>query len=328
MNAWTILPFLASVGLSFFMSGMEAGVFALNRLRIRHWRRAGDARATRLHGYLERPENFLWTILVGNTLANLAVVGIGVMWLYRWLRGHPWLLLVALTAGILLFYVTCELLPKMLFRLYPNRLCLALATPFGMLHACLRPVVAPVAVFARWLLRWTGGRSFTGHLFGNRDELRVLMRESAHGLSNEEQAMIRRVLDLQDLTVRQITTPFRQAVTVDSLTPMGEVLALVRERGHTRLPVWRTEGGRRRIVGVLPVRSLLYDGTVEATTGKAGDFVRPVLFLDEDARLETALRMMQRSGHRLAIVLGPDRREIGIVGLQDILQVIFGDVKL
>lgn len=327
MNSSLLLVFVAGLGVSFFMSGMEAGVFALNRLRIRHWMRAGDKRAARLHGYLERPENFLWTILVGNTLANLMVVSIGVLWLHHWLVPHPWVLLGALAAGILVFYAVCELLPKMLFRLYPNRLCLALATPFGLFHAGLRPLVAPVAVFARWLLRWTGGRSFTGHLFGNRDELRVLMRESARGLSNEEQAMISRVLDLQSLTVRQITTPFSRAVTVDAAQPLGEVLALVRERGHTRLPVWRTEGGRRRIAGVLPVRSLLYDGA--ADPGRpAGEFVRPVLYLDEDARLETALRMMQRSGHRLAVVLGPDRRETGIVGLQDILQVIFGDVRL
>src|SRR5256885_16935329 len=64
-----------SFALSFFMSGMEAGVFALSRLRIRQWMRAGKLRAKVLHGYLERPEDFLWTILVGNTLAHFVAVG-------------------------------------------------------------------------------------------------------------------------------------------------------------------------------------------------------------------------------------------------------------
>ena len=59
-----------------------------------------------------------------------------------------------------------------------------------------------------------------------------------------------------------------------------------------------------------------------------GDYVKPALFLDEDLRLEVALRRMQRSGQRLAIVLGRDRREIGIVSLQDMLKVIFGEVSL
>jgi CBS domain containing-hemolysin-like protein len=54
----------------------------------------------------------------------------------------------------------------------------------------------------------------------------------------------------------------------------------------------------------------------------------PALFLDEDTRLEVALRRMQRAGERLAIVLGRDRRESGVVALEDILKVMFGEVKL
>jgi CBS domain containing-hemolysin-like protein len=52
------------------------------------------------------------------------------------------------------------------------------------------------------------------------------------------------------------------------------------------------------------------------------------LFLEEDMRLEVALRRMQRSGQRLAIVLGRERREIGLLSLQDVLKVIFGEVSL
>jgi CBS domain containing-hemolysin-like protein len=58
------------------------------------------------------------------------------------------------------------------------------------------------------------------------------------------------------------------------------------------------------------------------------DYVRPALYLDEDLRLEIALRRMQRSGQRLAIVLGRDRREIGLVTLEDIFKVVFGEVSL
>jgi putative hemolysin len=56
--------------LSFLLSGMEAGVFALNRLRVRRLARAGKPSAKLLQRFLEKPEKFLWTILVGNTLAN------------------------------------------------------------------------------------------------------------------------------------------------------------------------------------------------------------------------------------------------------------------
>lgn len=66
---------LGCLAVSFVMSGMEAGVFALSRLRIRQQARAGKASAKVLHNYLDHPENFLWTILVGNTVANFLILG-------------------------------------------------------------------------------------------------------------------------------------------------------------------------------------------------------------------------------------------------------------
>jgi len=327
MNSLWLIPFLAAAAVSFFLSGMEAGVFALNRLRIRHRMRKGDRRAAALLGYLEAPEDFLWTILVGNTLASVVVVGIGVAWLHQWLQAWPWALLAALLAGVLLFYAVCELLPKMLFRLYPNRLCMALTVPFGFVRLLLGPVVVTMTLFARGLLRWTGGRRFTGGLFGNRDELRLVMQESAQGLSSEERTMINRVLDLQNIPVQRVTIPMANVATVQAEAPVSEVIALGREKGFARFPVWKMEGGQRRITGLVNLRSLLYDGARDGQK-PVGEFIRPALYLDDGARLEVALRRMQRSGQRLAIVLGYDRREIGIVCLEDILRVIFGEVRL
>ena len=327
MNSLWLMAFFAAAGVSFFMSGMEAGVFALNRLRIRHRMREGNRRAAALYGYLENPENFLWTILVGNTLANICAVSIGVASLHYWLHPWPWALLAAFGAGVLLFYAACELLPKMVFRLYPNRLCMALALPFGLLRVLLRPLVAVMAVFTRWLLWWTGGQRFTGHLFGTRDELRQVMQDSAHGLTSEERVMINRVLDLQNLNVRQVTIPIENTVTVQAEAPVKALVELGREKGFSRFPVWHSEAGRQRIAGLVNLRSLLYEGIVDESK-PAGEFLKPALYLDDDVRLEVALRLMQRSGHRLAIVLGRDRREIGIVCLQDILRVIFGEVRL
>ena len=327
MNHLLLVIFLGCVGLSFLLSGMESGVLALSRLRIRHLMHSGNMRAAALHGYLENPENFLWTILVGNTLANLGAVSIGVMWLYGSLFPWPWLLIPVLSLGVLVFYAVCELLPKMMFRLYPNRLCLALALPFRLVHVGMRPLVAPVAVLARWLLRWSGGRRFTGHLFGTREELRQVMQESAQGLSSDERTMINRVLDLQNLTVRQVTIPLSAAETIAASSTVQEVFALARTHGFSRLPVYREEGGRRRIIGLLDLRSLLFQAQLDETRS-AQDFVKPALYLDEETRFEVALRQMQRTGQRLAIVLAPDRQEVGIVALQDILRVIFGEVKL
>jgi CBS domain containing-hemolysin-like protein len=52
------------------------------------------------------------------------------------------------------------------------------------------------------------------------------------------------------------------------------------------------------------------------------------LYLDGEMRLEAALSQMQRTGQRLAIVLERNQAELGVLSLQDILKVIFGEVKL
>ncbi|HZQ46406.1 MAG TPA: CNNM domain-containing protein [Verrucomicrobiae bacterium] len=314
--------------LSFLFSGMESGVLALSRLRIRQLMRAGNPSARVLHGYLESPENFLWTILVGNTLANLVAVGLVVILLYQWLGQWPALLLISYLVAIFLFYALCELLPKMFFRMFPNRLSLAMAGPFRFIHLALSPLVLLMTKLSGGLLRWTGGKIFSGHLFGSREEMRLFMQESAHGLTSEERLMINRVLDLQNSTVRNITIPMEKVVTITTQTPMAEALKVAQENKLSRLPVWRVEeGGQRRIVGIVSLRAVLYQADLDLTK-MAGDYVKPALYMQGEMGLEAALQRMQRSGQRLGIVLGADQREIGIVSLQDILKVIFGEVRL
>jgi CBS domain containing-hemolysin-like protein len=110
-------------------------------------------------------------------------------------------------------------------------------------------------------------------------------------------------------------------------TPIGDVLKVSRERQVTRLPVWETRDGRRRIAGIISMVTVLYLADLDPKRPVA-DFVRPALYVEEDLRLESALQRMQRSGQRLAVVLGRDQREIGIITLTDILKLIFGEVSL
>ena len=315
------------LALSFLFSGMEAGVLALSRLRIRQLMRAGNPNARVLNGYLEQPENFLWTILVGNTLANFLAVGLIVFLLHQWLADSRALLLIGFLVVMFFFYTFCELLPKMLFRMFPNRLSLAIARPFRFIHLALSPLVSLVTALSRGFLRWTGGRTFTGNLFASRDEMRQVMQESAQVFTSEERVMISRVLDLQNIPVRQITTPMEQVVSISAQTPMGEALQLSKDRKFSRLPVWREDKGSRRIVGIINLRTAIYQAELDPAK-PAGDYLKPALYLEEDLRVEAALKRMQRGGQRLAIVLGRDQREIGVVSLQDILKAIFGEVRL
>jgi len=327
MNSPLLICIVAGLALSFFFSGMEAGVFALSRVRIRRLMRSGNSNAKRLNRYLEHPEDFLWTILTGNTLANFVVSSLAVIATREWMRAHPALFAVGFALGAFLFYVLCELLPKMLFRLYPNRLCLLLVKPFRLVRFLLLPVVFLLRWLATGLLRWSKGRTFGGALFGTREELRVVMQDSAHDLSTEERGMINRVLDMQNLTVSHVLVPMSRAVTVQTGTLVAEALAMCRERSLSRLPVWRVDGSTQRIAGLFNLKSLLYRADLDLQK-KVGEYTKPAAFVDATMSLAEAMRHLQRAGQRLAIVLGRDGREGGIVSLQDILKTIFGEVRL
>ena len=115
--------------------------------------RAGKPSARLLHGYLENPEKFLWTILVGNTVANFVALCLIVAGLHQRLSAHPAWFVLAFLVIVFLLYAVSDLLPKMLFRIFPNRLCLMLVQPFRFIHLGLSPLVVLLERSSHWFLR-------------------------------------------------------------------------------------------------------------------------------------------------------------------------------
>lgn len=322
---WTALLFC--LGASFLLSGMEAGVFALNRLRVRRLARSGKRSAQLLNGFLEKPEKFLWTILVGNTLANFLILGWLLAKLHEWFLGQKAVILLSFTLEVFLFYTFFDLLPKMLFRAHPNSMCMSAARVFRVINFVLSPLVLLVEDASKTMLRWTGGQAFTGRSFGNREEMRAVMQESSQALTSDEHAMVNRILDLQHFTVGQIARPLSEVVAVGAEMPLREVLKLAREKNVSRLPVWEMREGQRRLGGLIEIGPLLYRDAIDLDK-PVSTAMTPAVFVNENVRLEIALKLLQRAGQRMGIVLSRERNEIGIVTFKDIFKVMFGEVKL
>ena len=312
---------------SFLCSGMEAGIFTLGRWRIAQQMRAGQARAARLYAYLQNTENFLWTILVGNTLALFFAMWIIALALINALPAWPFAFWASYLGAAFVFYGFCDLLPKTLFRKFPNRLCLLMSAPFRFLHILLYPIVSLVEGLANLLLRWTGGRVFQGHVFSSRNELRQLMEDTSESLTSEERGMIGRVFDLQNITVRQIAIPFARVPNLSANHLIADALDRFRDYPGNILPVWTVDARPRRIAGFLEAKRILFEAGV-AQTDSVAKHLSPPLSVDEDARVHDVLRRMQRTGQRMAVVLSRERREVGLLTLEEILKVIFGEVRL
>src|SRR5687768_3637416 len=113
---WLLLIVLPiCLATSFLCSGMEAGIFTLGRWRIAQQMRAGQARAARLYGYLQNTENFLWTILVANTVALFFAMWIIAVALIHSFAQRPFIFWFTYIAAGFVFYAFCDLLPKTLF---------------------------------------------------------------------------------------------------------------------------------------------------------------------------------------------------------------------
>jgi putative hemolysin len=326
MNTTALILLPLFLAISFLCAGMEAGVLTLSRWRIRQQAREGRRRAKALMNYLDRPENFLWTILVANTLANFGAISLIVLEIYVHLRGHPIACLLTFIVTLILFYAVCDLFPKLLFRMYPNRLCMLAAIPFQIINLLMKPLAFLIQQFSDLFLKYTGGKAYTGKVFSSRKELRMAMQDSAQTLSNEEHAMITRVLDLQQTTVGQLTLPFWGLPTLTAQMTGRQLLEATRDLNRNHVPVWE-DTAKRRIAGIIDLRSVLYSGDEEQTKPIA-DKIAPPLYIVDHVKGEEALRRLQRSGKPLAIVMGADLREIGIIGIEEILRSIFGEVKI
>ena len=303
---------------------METGVLALNHFRIRQLMRGGDRRAAVLHGFLENPEDFLWTILVGNTVVNFVIFSLGLVKLRDWLHGRPvWGGGVCARRVCLLHRLRIGAQDALPALSQPPARCWP--RPFRLIHRLLSPLVAVVAWFSRGLLHWTGGKTFTGRLFGSRDELRFVMQESAPNLTTEEKAMINRVLDLPNFRVRHVIVPMANAATVAASTPMSEVLALCRERNLDRIPVLTQKPAGSPASSTW---SGSFTPAIWTAPGRRGITCSRRFFCRRNCTWRRPCAGCRTPAARLAVVFSPDHGETGIISLQDMLRVIFGEVNL
>jgi CBS domain containing-hemolysin-like protein len=94
------------------------------------------------------------------------------------------------------------------------------------------------------------------------------------------------------------------------------VLAVVREHGYSRIPVY--QGDIANIAGVIVVKDLL-----SAPAWR----VRKIPRVSEGDRTMEVLRLMQRHGEHLAVVENADHRVTGIVTLEDLLEELVGEIR-
>ena len=326
MNLVLGIVFFFGLALSFLFSGMESGMLSTNRLALRRRARQGDKSAASLMGYLDETESFLWTVLVGNTLANLMIVA-PLLWALRALMpSYPWGSAILLVALLLILYAFCDLLPKLLYRHFPDQLTVASVRPYQLFHGLLSPLVFVVSGFCRSSTPNHRRQNLSARLFSNRDEMRQMMALSSQNLTIEETSMIDRVMDLKSRSLVSVMTPIHEVASLNAKDTIEHAVGVAREESLMRFPVFDLHDGQRVFAGCL-LKTLLHDWQ-QCRQEPVGEHLTGVLRLSSTLSVDEALKKMLEAGQRVALIVDDAQKEMGWVNLRDILKIIFGEVNL
>jgi putative hemolysin len=157
------------------------------------------------------------------------------------------------------------------------------------------------------------------------EELEKLLAAQAANNEVDKSApqLIRSIFELSDKRCRDVMVPRTDVVTVDINTQPTEVLRLLAEENHSRIPVYRDDVDH--IVGVLHARDLI-PLLQHPELIVLQDVIRPANFVPWMKPIGDLLREMQKKRIHMAMVVDEYGGFMGIVTLEDILREIVGDI--
>jgi CBS domain containing-hemolysin-like protein len=150
----------------------------------------------------------------------------------------------------------------------------------------------------------------------------ALAQGGPSGQSTSE--LIHRVFEFRDKVARDVMVPRTEVVAIDADAPVPEVLTLLAERGHSRLPVYR--GGLDQVVGTLHVRDLV-PLLQHPELIVLRDLLRPACFVPWSKPVDALLREMQRRHLHMAVVVDEFGGVMGLCTLEDVLEEIVGEIE-
>jgi CBS domain containing-hemolysin-like protein len=170
-------------------------------------------------------------------------------------------------------------------------------------------------------------RLFSGRRKVTEEELHELMAASEEeGLLNEKESeMIRAIFALGETVVREVMVPRTDmtAVSVDATTE--ELLAIIINCGHSRIPVF--DGTIDNITGVLYAKDLLRFWGNEPAALDIRKVARLPFFIPETKNLEELLQEFKKRRVHIAIVIDEYGGTSGLITIEDLLEQIVGDIQ-
>lgn len=312
---WSVLGALVAVSLSATFSGMETGVYSLERVRLQIRAAAGDRRAARLLALVQDPTRAVCTILVVNNVVNYAVAmfcgdvvkhfaGPGLGEIELELLNTLWVVPILFVFG--------EVVPKQLFLGHPVALTTRAWPLYRAGAALLRPVVSPLVALVR---RLGAGEVSDRSLLARQGVVDLLTAgDEAESLHAVQRRMAESVLALRGVTVRDRMVPRERIASIPRHANRDEVLAVAGASGRSRLLVRSDDG--EAFTGYINALDAAFAPADRPFNVAESSFGMPSV--DPDMPVLEALRVLQEAHGPVAQVV-EGKRAVGLLAQADVV---------
>ncbi|KXJ60894.1 magnesium/cobalt transporter CorC [Alteromonas sp. KUL42] len=137
--------------------------------------------------------------------------------------------------------------------------------------------------------------------------------------------MIEGVIGVNEMRVRDIMIPRAQMTTIDVEQTVEEFLPLMLESAHSRFPVISED--KDHIEGILLAKDLLAFAFNTEKEFNLRDILRPAVIVPESKRVDVLLKEFRQQRYHMAIVVDEYGGVSGLVTIEDILEIIVGEIE-
>jgi len=310
---------LCLVLLSAFFSSAEMAFISINRAVVKEKAREGEKRAIILDRLLQKPENVISAIVIGNNLVNiLASIIAGTV--ATMIVGN---IGIGIATVVMMFVVIIfsESIPKS-FGIRNMRFALRTARSLSLLTKIFHPLVVFLTGISNIFIRLIGGRSKIRSIITEKEIMAMMRLGEAEGtIARDEREMVKEVFEFDETYVSEIFTPKENIVFLQENDTINSLVEKSIQTGFSRFPVYRTN--LDDIIGMVHVKDTLI---VADKTASVTSIMRPILKIDSSMKVDDVLRLMKVEKTHLALLQTAGGKTKGLVSMEDLIEEIFGEI--
>ncbi|MCG7335040.1 CNNM domain-containing protein [Sporosarcina sp. ACRSM] len=305
--------------ISFFLSGSETALTAVNRMKVQLRADQGDKKAIRLLNLISKPSRMITAILIGNNIANIMMPTIVTIIALD----HGWKIGVATAILTVLIILIGEVLPKTVAATFSEQVAYAVAPSISLLVKLLTPLTVLLSLFTNIFIRIISKGAVTEATL-TKDDLRSMVDiASVEGtFEQEESNRLKEVLDFPDKDVSDVLETHRtDIIGLPIEATYEEVRDTILEYSYTRYPVY--DENMDTIIGVFYSKKFI-EWSMNPRL-KLGELIdRKPLYVVQSASVEKVFKMMLAKKKHMAIVLDEYGGTLGVVTHEDIIEEMIG----